>query len=92
MRSTNRNGDGGDGTSVAGVCDRIIRPNDLTNPEAFSSRHSGGVQFIVVDGSVRFIPDEIDGVVYEKLARKNDRVESATTHQVVLPGSDDASR
>jgi len=72
MRSTNRVGDGGDGTSVAGVCDRNVRPNDVTNPEAFSSVHPGGVLFVVVDGSVRFVDDDIDGIVYERLGRKDD--------------------
>lgn len=78
MRSTNRSGGAGDGTAVAGVCDRSARPNDWTNPEAFSSLHAGGVQFAQVDGAVRFVDDDIDDGVYERLARKDDQRSAAT--------------
>ena len=45
MRSSNRAFDGGDGTSVAGVCHRDIRPNDKLSPNAFTSAHPKGAMF-----------------------------------------------
>ena len=72
MRSVNRAGNGGDGTSVAGVCDHLTMPNDARNPDAFSSPHKGGAHFVMVDASVRFVQNEIDPKVYERLARIED--------------------
>jgi Protein of unknown function (DUF1559) len=73
MRSTNRTGDSGNGTSVAGICHRSILPNNLTNPNGFSSNHPGGVLFVAADASLRFIRDDVDGFVYEHLGQRNDR-------------------
>ncbi|MGH7170148.1 MAG: DUF1559 domain-containing protein [Gemmataceae bacterium] len=43
-------------------------PNDWQNTWSFRSRHPGGVNFALADGSVHFIPDKIDLGVYRALA------------------------
>ncbi len=43
-----------------------------TAEQAFSSQHPGGAQFALGDGSVRFLPETIDGAVLERLAARND--------------------
>jgi prepilin-type N-terminal cleavage/methylation domain-containing protein/prepilin-type processing-associated H-X9-DG protein len=40
------------------------------NTYGFSSRHSGGVQFAMTDGSVRFISDTIDLATYRAMATR----------------------
>jgi prepilin-type processing-associated H-X9-DG protein len=40
--------------------------------QAFSSRHPGGAHFLLVDGSVRFIQEAVDGATLEGLASRND--------------------
>jgi prepilin-type processing-associated H-X9-DG protein len=42
-----------------------------TNDLLFGSFHSGGANFVYADGSVHFLGDDLDGVVYEALASKN---------------------
>jgi hypothetical protein len=37
---------------------------------SFGSRHSGGAQFCSGDGSVRFVPETIDPVVYSALGTR----------------------
>lgn len=68
MRSVNEAGDGDDGTAVAGICDRAAMVNDVTNADAFSSLHTDGANFLMADGSVRFINETIEAEVYERLA------------------------
>jgi prepilin-type N-terminal cleavage/methylation domain-containing protein/prepilin-type processing-associated H-X9-DG protein len=43
-------------------------PNHWQNTWSFRSRHPGGVDFALADGSVHFIPDSIDLEVYRALA------------------------
>lgn len=38
----------------------------------FSSWHTGGAQFLLGDGTVRFISENVDGVTYQHLARRSD--------------------
>lgn len=68
MRSINRAGDAGDGSAVAGVCDRRVSINDLTHPDAFSSNHEGGAFFVMADGAVRFVSETIEPLVYDESA------------------------
>jgi prepilin-type processing-associated H-X9-DG protein len=44
------------------------RPGDWQNLWSFRSRHTGGLNFATVDGSVRFVLDTIDLPVYRGLA------------------------
>lgn len=37
---------------------------------AFRSFHPGGAEFLLCDGSVRFLPETIDGVAYRTAASK----------------------
>jgi prepilin-type N-terminal cleavage/methylation domain-containing protein/prepilin-type processing-associated H-X9-DG protein len=39
--------------------------------QGFRSRHPGGVNFCLVDGSVRFLPEDIDNVVYRSGCTRN---------------------
>ncbi|MDA1164559.1 MAG: DUF1559 domain-containing protein [Planctomycetota bacterium] len=40
--------------------------------DAFSSRHVGGAHFLIADGAVRFISEDIDLVNYRKLGQRDD--------------------
>jgi prepilin-type N-terminal cleavage/methylation domain-containing protein len=42
------------------------------NNNTASSKHVGGVHFILADGSTHFVSDNIDGLVYQNLAQKAD--------------------
>lgn len=45
-------------------------PDGSFHPESYTSRHSGGVNFLFGDGSVRFITDSIDGNTWVKLGTR----------------------
>ena len=45
-------------------------PDGSFHPESFTSRHSGGVNFLLGDGSVRFITDSISGQTWVKLGTR----------------------
>jgi len=55
------------------------RPNDWWDVMTFRSRHPGGVQFTMADGSTRFVVDTIDITTYQALATKAGR------EQAVVP-------
>jgi prepilin-type N-terminal cleavage/methylation domain-containing protein/prepilin-type processing-associated H-X9-DG protein len=52
--------------------DLIACDADWQNNYGFMSEHSGGCQFALADGSVRFIPDTIDTVAYRRLGSMMD--------------------
>lgn len=45
---------------------------DFANTLGFGSRHAGGAQFLMLDGSVRWITENIDGQIYRSLASVSD--------------------
>ena len=45
-------------------------PDGFYHPEAYTSRNSGGVNFLLGDGSVRFITNSIDGQTWVKLGTR----------------------
>jgi prepilin-type processing-associated H-X9-DG protein len=57
--------------------DRPVRPDGFTSPSLnfndlpFGSFHAGGVNFARADGSVQFIDDGIDPILYGALASRN---------------------
>lgn len=44
-----------------------------SDPRCFGSRHAGGANFIMVDGSARFFSQTMDGAVFEALGTANGR-------------------
>ncbi|REJ95281.1 MAG: DUF1559 domain-containing protein [Planctomycetota bacterium] len=46
-------------------------PNDLVHPEDFGSQHEGGAHFILADGSVHFVSENIDLGFYQSLATRD---------------------
>src|SRR5438270_116254 len=48
-------------------------PGDWPNVYSFRSRHGGGANFAMADGSVRFVSDKIDINIYRALATWNGR-------------------
>lgn len=43
----------------------------MGSPQNFSSRHVGGANFALGDGSVRFMSDHIDGALFQSLGTRN---------------------
>lgn len=69
----------GDGAAL-GVAGNGINYDHVANPcdnlwqfkSGFYSRHPGGAQFTLADGSVRFLPETIDLVTYRRLCNRRD--------------------
>ncbi len=57
-------------TSAAGAVQQA--PDDLLT-SGFSSRHTGGAQFLLADGSVRFISQNISAGIFSLLGSREDR-------------------
>ena len=51
---------------------RKISLFDIPSYESFRGPHPDGVQFVLVDGSVRFLTDSIDATLLGRLAARND--------------------
>lgn len=63
------------GRSVTGVCTDLAGSTRLLNgpsSRAFGSAHVDGANFLLADGSVRFVSKSIDPVTYGRLAARND--------------------
>lgn len=46
-------------------------PLDWANVTTFRSNHSGGAQFVIADGSVRFVSESTDQLIYRGLCTRN---------------------
>jgi len=51
--------------------DKILLPGTRNERVTFRSDHPGGCNFVMVDGSVRFIADSVDAAVLDALATRN---------------------
>lgn len=58
--------------SVVGVYNSDRMVNGYEEWETFRSDHSGGTQFVYVDGSTHFIPDEVSEETLQRLANRMD--------------------
>jgi prepilin-type processing-associated H-X9-DG protein len=47
------------------------RKDMLLNDLHFASKHPGGAQFCLADGSVQFLPETVDFSIYQDLSTKN---------------------
>ena len=63
---TDADGDGVDDAKAAGA------PDPQTSVGGFGSFHSGGGNFLLVDGSIRFISSSVDRGVYQHLGSRRD--------------------
>src|SRR5262249_15186004 len=54
------------------AADPCNRPCNWTTEAGFRSAHPGGGQFLLGDGSVRFVMANIDYQTYQRLGAKND--------------------
>ena len=71
----------GTGRKAINACRPRSLGDDWDYPSAFSSQHEGGAQFLLADGAVRFISENVDHSVggstpnslFEYLIAKNDR-------------------
>ncbi|WP_449314218.1 DUF1559 domain-containing protein [Rubripirellula tenax] len=45
---------------------------DIPSYESFRGPHVGGVQFVLSDGSVRFLTESVDAVILQRLTARND--------------------
>jgi prepilin-type N-terminal cleavage/methylation domain-containing protein len=60
----------GEGAGASQTGCNSLRSYDTSN--GFKSRHTGGAQFVLGDGSVRFLSQTIDYNTYQKLGKRND--------------------
>jgi len=60
------------GLLQSGAASTEYRPNG-TNSNAFGSHHAAGTTFALADGSVRLISNDLDSVVLNRIAARNDR-------------------
>jgi prepilin-type processing-associated H-X9-DG protein len=49
-----------------------VAKNNYNYSWGFKSFHTGGVQFLLVDGSVRFVSENIDHITYQRLGGRAD--------------------
>lgn len=54
-----------------GLTGKLFNPKNWENVYSFRSRHSGGLQFALADGSVRFIREVIAPPTYRAMATRN---------------------
>src|SRR5690606_1227868 len=65
------------------TCEKAL-PNEITHPGCepqnnwnfswgFKSRHTGGAQFLLADGAVRFISENVDHTTFQRLGGRSDR-------------------
>ncbi len=66
--SNNANGTCGIGPNSKNAAGNNYAASDWPNVYSFRSRHTGGLQFALADGSVRFISETIDLTLYRALA------------------------
>jgi prepilin-type processing-associated H-X9-DG protein len=52
--------------------DNCHLPNNWNTSQGFKSQHEGGAHFLLGDGSVRFISENIDYVTYQRLGDRRD--------------------
>ena len=62
---------GGPGTGAARFRKSLPPPDD-TSTSGFSSYHTGGAQFVLADGSVRFISENVNASLYANLGNRAD--------------------
>lgn len=63
---------GRNASTIRGIQNTGANRINGTEAWAASSQHTGGVHFLLMDGSVRFISENIDGATMEDLAQRND--------------------
>jgi prepilin-type N-terminal cleavage/methylation domain-containing protein len=59
------------GVTAAGAASDEYKTNG-TNSNAFGSHHPGGTGFVFADGSVRMLGSDVEGIVLNRLAARND--------------------
>jgi prepilin-type N-terminal cleavage/methylation domain-containing protein/prepilin-type processing-associated H-X9-DG protein len=57
---------------VAGATSPCNEPHNWSTSQGFKSRHVGGAQFALCDGSVRFLSENIDYRTYQRLGDRRD--------------------